>query len=308
VRWDDQDQSETNFLVDHLVAAKRPRAAFNAIHMDFNKLESQRLANLLRMVATTGDEAAGFFQLARHQLSKAFESLRARPDVSRSELVQLEFLYADALDHTRYGIPTLEEEIGHDPQLFMQLLRLAFQRKDKAEDPSEWRIEDESARRASARTAYAVLRKARRLPGTDATGIVHPDALIRWIREIREFAGAHSRGEVADSLIGQLLGRCPVGKDGVWPCEPVRQAMDAIGSENMANGFHTGRYNVRGAHFRGEGGGDERAMAAEYRGWAKAVAFEYPFTAKALENLARNYEHEAQMHDTDASVRRRLEH
>jgi hypothetical protein len=132
--------------------------------------------------------------------------------------------------------------------------------------------------------------------------------LIRWIREIREFAGAHSRGEAADILIGQLLGRCPVGKDGMWPCEPVRQAMDAIGSENMANGFHTGRYNVRGAHFRGEGGGDEHAMAAEYRGWAKAVAFEYPFTAKALENLARAYEHEAKMHDTDASVRRRLEH
>jgi addiction module HigA family antidote len=308
VRWEDQDESETNFLVDHLIAAKRPRAAFNAVHMDFNKLESRRLAHLLKTVATTHSERAGAYKLSSHELSDAFESLRARPDISRSELAHLEFLFADALDHSDYGIPTLEEEIGNDPQLFSQLLMLAFCRKDKGEDPQEWRIGDENAHRAMASAAYTILSKAQRLPGTDDQGIVHPEALIRWIRGVREFAETHSRGEVADSLIGQLLGRCPPGKDGVWPSAPVRQALDAIGSDNMANGFHTGRYNMRGVHMRGEGGSDERAMASQYRNWAKAVAFEYPFTAKALEALARTYEHEAQMHDTDASIRRRLEH
>ena len=41
---------------------------------------------------------------------------------------------------------------------------------------------------------------------------------------------------------------------------------------------------------------------------AKAIAFAYPFMAKALEDLAETYAREAVMHDTDASIRRRLSH
>jgi hypothetical protein len=113
---------------------------------------------------------------------------------------------------------------------------------------------------------------------------------------------------MVDHTIGHLFGHAPKGKDGIWPCEPVRQAFDAVGSNPMAEGFHMGRYNTRGVHFRGEGGSDERTMAAEYRGWANATAFTYPFMAKALEDLAETYEREASMHDTESAIRRRLSH
>jgi hypothetical protein len=56
----------------------------------------------------------------------------------------------------------------------------------------------------------------------------------------------------------------------------------------------------------GQGGNDERALAAKYRGWAKAVAFRHPLTAKVLEDMARTYDGEAVWHDTDANVRKRL--
>ena len=308
VRWEDQDETETNYLVDALVAVGRPRAAFNVIHMDFNKLETNRLANLLNAVATSSDEPTGSFRLARHELSDAFESLSTRPDTSRSELARLEFLYADALDHTKYGFPTLEQELGKDPNLFFQLMRIAFRRHDKGEDPPEWHIENEAAHQASARAAYAVLSKLTRLPGTDDKGNVNADALIRWIKEVRDLARPHSRLEVTDSVVGQMLGRCAVGKDDVWPSEPVRRALDAIGSDDVASGFHTGRYNTRGVHCTDGTGIEEHRMAEQYRVWSAAVAFEYPFTAKALEWLACSYEREAEMHNTDANVRRRLEH
>jgi hypothetical protein len=67
-----------------------------------------------------------------------------------------------------------------------------------------------------------------------------------------------------------------------------------------------GRRNARGAHWRGEGGGDERGLASQYRRWSKAVLFEYPFTARFLGDLARSYDHEAVWNDTDASVSKRL--
>ena len=89
---------------------------------------------------------------------------------------------------------------------------------------------------------------------------------------------------------------------------PVRRALDVIGSQDMASGFHTGRYNMRGVHGTDGTGSAERELAAQYRKWAAAIAFEYPFAARAVESLARSYDHEAQVHETDADVRRRLEH
>jgi hypothetical protein len=36
------------------------------------------------------------------------------------------------------------------------------------------------------------------------------------------------------------------------------------------------------------------------------VLYQYPFTAKFLDDLARSYDREAVWHDTDANVRKRL--
>ena len=98
-----------------------------------------------------------------------------------------------------------------------------------------------------------------------------------------------------------------VGKDGVWPCEPVRDVMEEIQSEPMMQGAHTGVYNSRGAHFRGEGGGQERELAAKYQQWGKALQVSHPFVAsRLLMGLAKTYEQEATREDTDAGIRRRL--
>ena len=124
--------------------------------------------------------------------------------------------------------------------------------------------------------------------------------------DARALGRSHGRGEVIDHIIGQLLGRSPPGADGIWPCEPVHQALDAFASQDIADGMSAGRRNARGAHWRGTGDTDERGLAAQYRGWSKAVLFQYPFTAKFLEDLACSYDHEAVWHDNDASVRKRL--
>jgi hypothetical protein len=66
--------------VDRLLEAQRPRAAFSAVHMEFDKVEIKRLVTLLRTVATSTAESAEHFQLAHHDVSNAFKSLAARAD------------------------------------------------------------------------------------------------------------------------------------------------------------------------------------------------------------------------------------
>jgi hypothetical protein len=113
---------------------------------------------------------------------------------------------------------------------------------------------------------------------------------------------------VGDSCIGQFLGRSPVGKDGIWPCEPLREALEKVGTPRISNGMMTGVFNDRGATWRGKGGDQERALAQRYRTWSMQLATLYPFSSRLLENIAQMYQSDALWHDDRDKVRHRLEY
>lgn len=72
-------------------------------------------------------------------------------------------------------------------------------------------------------------------------------------------------------------------------------------------GAHTGVYNSRGVHWRGEGGEQERVLAEKYRGWGRELQISHPFVAsKLLIALAKTYDYEAKREDTEADIQRRL--
>ncbi len=126
--------------------------------------------------------------------------------------------------------------------------------------------------------------------------------LEAWIKEARSLAKAAGREDIADSRIGDMLSASPMGADGNWPAEPVREVIDLFRSKPMIEGFQIGKSNRRGVTSRvpRDGGELERQEAAKYRAWAKAITYDHPHTAKALDTLADRYEWEAKRHDEDA--------
>jgi hypothetical protein len=92
----------------------------------------------------------------------------------------------------------------------------------------------------------------------------------------------------------------------VWPHEVVREVLEDLGTDRMASGMMIGRQNERGAVWRGSGGDQERVLVKQYREGSAAVAAEYPFTARLLNELARSYDHEAAWHDDRALIEKRL--
>ena len=144
---------------------------------------------------------------------------------------------------------------------------------------------DPEQARAVATQAYRLLELWNRIPGTRDDGTIDGEALEAWIKEARTLAKAAGREDIADSRIGNMLSASPMGSDGNWPAEPVREVIDLFRSKPMIEGFRVGKSNRRGVTTRmpRDGGELERQEAAKYRAWAKAIAYDHPHTAKALD-------------------------
>ncbi|MCY3784330.1 MAG: HigA family addiction module antitoxin [Chloroflexi bacterium] len=308
-RWNQHSESELNELTDRLLEVKRAWPAFHTASRDWDKIETSRLKRLLTAVATTVDADETIAPDA-FDISRALSALDGRPGVTQAEMAQLEFTFIGALDEdeSNHGIPNLEREIEKSPILFVQALAVLFKRDDDGDDPSEWKIRNSAQRTAAASAAYRLFNRIRRIPGTEPDGSISTDKLKRWVAEVRRLCAQYGRVDLGDQYIGQLLSKAPAGTDGLWPCRSVCAVMETVSSEHIARGFHIGVNNARGVHWRGEGGDQEREIAAKYRSWAQLLDFEFPYVSSVLERIASGYDDDASREDSRADVRRRMGH
>lgn len=304
--WMTKDSPDINEVIDRLIEAKRPCAAFHAVHLALEEVETSRLKRLLQEIGTCHSEPAGTYQLDTYDLSSALSILQGRSGITEEEMARLEFQFITALDRNEHGIPNLERQLGKSPLLFMQALALAFKRDNEGDDPPEWRFENLENKEAVFHVVYTLLDKIKRIPGTDDDGAIKASALKEWVTEVRSLCLKYARAKIGDQKIGQLLAHAPAGDDGVWPCAAVREVLEEIGSPDIALGMRIGVYNSRGAHFRGEGGAQERGLAEKYRNWSRQLAFEHPYVANLVEQIATGYDHDAAWEDSEAAVNRRL--
>lgn len=306
--WIGREDSEINYVIDKLLDAKRPRAAFQSAHFSFEDVETSRLKRLLHEVATCDAEPAGLYRLDPHNISSALGILQLRPGVTEEEMAALEFKYIQALDYTEHGIPNLQRQLAKSPSLFMQIIALTYKRSDDGEDPPEWGLSKLEHNEALFSAAYAALTRMKYIPGSDEKGKIDIEKLKPWLTELRSLSLKHGRAKIGDQIIGQIMATAPLGEDGVWPCEPVRAVLEEIASQDIAAGMGIGVYNLRGVHSRDEGGKQERELAEKYRNWSRQLAFEYPYVANLVAHIATRYERDAAWEDSEEAVRKRLWH
>lgn len=297
--------AELNILIERLLTADRPFSAFNSVRLDFNRVEGAVLARLLRaLTKPTAEDSAN--RLDGHSISTALSALDETGAASVAEMAQFEYLFIDALSHSKHGIPNLEKQIAQIPGDFVHLVSLLFYRDDRSEDPPEMRPPTGADTKAIGHNVFRVLERLRRIPGTKDDGSIDSAALLEWLIEARDRLRAVGRAEIGDSQIGQLLGRVRAGSDGIWPHEAVRNALEACGSDRMMRGMEIGLLNNRGAVWRGTGGEQEANLAEKYRGYAKRLQANFPVTARLLNNIAESYSDQADWHETDEAVRQKL--
>lgn len=299
-------EADVRHAVKKLVEAGRPRAAFQFAHFELKELQPRDLFNLLDAIRRGSDEAAGTYLLDPHDLRGAFELLNASGQMSTDEMASLEFAFIDVLDDDQgVGLVNLGRQIEAHPELFVQAIRYVYRRDDEGDDAPEPEISEEQ-NSARANSCYRLLDRLRAIPWHDENGELCAERIVNWVEQVRAGCAAIARSGVGDSHIGQLLSHAPAAKDGVWPCMPARDALEQVANEDLGRGLHIAKRNSRGAHWRGEGGAQERAIAAKYAGWAKAMEYTHPRVAAILHELELSYLHEAEWEDNEAKIMRRM--
>jgi addiction module HigA family antidote len=309
--WLNDPETERNEAVERLLKAERPRAAFSCIRYEIAKVDAMVIFRVMSEMAQGGRDLPGQYILEQYYVEEAFNQLNGCSGLSIEQKAGLEFAYIDVLGQPSprsesSRTPNLERYVELHPELYVQAICWMYKRKDGATDPADFQVTPDRIS-DMAKRGYKLLEVIHRLPGQDEFGEIDDVRLAKWVETVRQSCNELSRLDIADVCIGKLLSHAPVGKDDIWPCTPVRNVMEDIQSEPMMEGAHTGIYNSRGVHIRGEGGEQERELANKYRTWGQALQFSHPFVAsKLLMNVARTYDHEAVREDNQAGIRRRL--
>ena len=296
-------REQKNELIDRLLQANRPHAAFCVVTANWDHVHSSLLLRLLNAIGhDEGSQAES--QVIAQELPRAFESLDRRSDVPDDEKAALELRFFNSLQHRTYRMSSLARRMAASPEIFVEAVARFFGRSDGKEDPPELRLGEEERRRELARFALQILEWFEKVPGTDEVGAVSLEPLKTWTGEARSALRHLGRTEVGDQRIGRLLAKASVDESGRWPRQEVCEVLEEIATKDVMIGFVAGGLDRRGVWTRGleEGGLQERSLAARYRAWAASVAFEFPFVARALREIAEHYDDHAVTMDTRAEL------
>lgn len=302
---------ENNESIRRLIEVKRPRAAFESLDFALEEISPSLLAQLMSAMVGKSQDKDREHRLDSYPVRYAFQLIDRNSELNLEEKAGLEFAYLEILARSYQGdkehqIPNLELYIEKHPEVFVQAVVWAYKRDDLGEDPADLRVQDGGE--YLAQRGWRLLEALERIPGqAKATKEEQRGALAEWVRKVRQSCASLGREEIADVCLGKLLAKAPKGEDGVWPNEAVRDVMEELKSEKISIGAYTGLYNARGPHWRREGGDQERKLANKYRVWAEALQFTHPFVSTSvLGAMVNTYEREAEQHDTEAGIGRRL--
>ena len=299
--WARQSEQELRYAVTKLLIAKRGLSALQLVHLDLKSIESDQLCAILQAIPSSSEVDRRTSAMDRHSIEEIFKLLNARSSVARDKMASLEFLYLELFRFDEGKIPNLEAEVNANPAMFCEAISMAYRGKDEQRD-----LEVTEERKRAAGNARTFLSALSSVPGVDEDGLINADELKSWVLEARRISEKTGHRSMLDYKIGELMAHAPAGEDGVWPSEPVREAVNELYSSDMERGITIGRSNLRGAVWRGEGGAQERELADQYEGWAKACEYDHPRMAAVLREMADEYNREAEWQDSEAMIRRRM--
>lgn len=210
-----------------------------------------------------------------------------------AKLADLEWVFVRILERDPEGLKHLYRRLARDPAFFSELIMLIF-RADTEEAQAD---PDPVLVRYAEHALHLLWNWKGPIPGATTGNDVDAASLNAWVTTVRATLTAEGRKAIGDQRIGHVLWYAPQGSDGIHPHEAVREVIEREASSDIDIGFRIEAVNSRGAVFRGEGGDQERELAARFRTRSEALSATSPRSSRIFADLAESYEADARRED-----------
>lgn len=280
-------EKQQDYLLGQLIKYNRPFSAAQA--MSFTEYSNSEM--ILRVLEKCCElhnhtEPTGYSikNLSPEMIQDLFNKVYGNQNVDLDKLVPLEvafFPYFD-LEIMPKGIVRFFQ---NNPIEYVRLIGCVYKKDESWESEKQDEIQEISPEQAQ--IAYQILHRFNKIPGCNEE-IVSAKIFEKWIGEGSRFAESVGLTRPFESCLGELLSHAPLGNDGVFPHEVVRDYFENGASTVVVNGFLVGKYNQRGV-YAVTAGAQEKEIAMKYRKNADAIRMDYPHTAAILDELADSY-------------------
>lgn len=283
--------------IDNYTRRGRFMGALDASSRRLKDVPTPLLMELLqRAIPEINAKVGAGGNMTAYLLERTFDELRLRTDVPLHDIARLEFAYLPMF-RTRKKPLVLHRLMVEQASLFVEVVTAVF----KPEHGDAPAVEEGAKRLATA--AYGLLEGLNTLPGQvdDQIDVVK---LLAWCLKVRELATNADRLSMAEQRMGHMFARAPADPaDGAWPHAAVRVAIEKMASDHLERGLSIARVNLRGVYSKqlGEGGKQERGLAAEALRWAEAMP-QFPRTAAMLRQVSENWNRYAVQADLEAEA------
>ncbi|WCK53439.1 hypothetical protein PP175_19110 [Aneurinibacillus sp. Ricciae_BoGa-3] len=238
-----------------------------------------------------------------YHLSELFHKLENAKGIEEGLIASLEWAYFSILDRYGHAPQLLHRELARNPIFFAEVISLVYH----SENDETKEVPAEDMERAT--RGYSLLKSWRTIPGIQEDMSVDGETLMEWVKDALKATSELGRGTFGANHIGNVLSTSPVGSDGAWPHEAVRDVLEEFANKHLETGFKIGVYNSRGIFSKSlrEGGAQERELAERYNSYAITIGARWIRTSALLRSISDNYSREARQEDIRAELREDLD-
>ena len=177
--------------------------------------------------------------------------------------------------------------------LFAEIISLTYKKDDGSYDES---IDTEKKR-----VFFSMERDIKFCPGEE-NGFINKDVLNRWVSEFKSCLEYQQQKSRFYDKLGKLFACSPIGSDGIFPHEAIRDKIEEIGNEELMNSFACAIIYGRGVH-NVTGGKDEYKLGEKYAEISRKLSIRHPKTAKIFSIISRSFfnesKHERKIAETE---------
>lgn len=218
--------------------------------------------------------------------------------VAKGKLLVIELMM---FDHLRHHMSAAEFHllylVNNEPEMMMELVRLAYLPDEGYEENQEFSDTERSNRIAMARLAWNFFYHYHGVPGTQSDRSIDGAFLKDYLTKLQKCAEQCHRVHVMPLVIGRILGNIPETED--YPSDLMCELVEYFDNDHIDSEISCCVSNRRGMSSRSPyaGGDIERSHIETFKRYRERALTRSPRLAKVFENEIKSYEHLASKED-----------